>query len=201
MDKLCPLNCNLKLKLLLVIQLVPQTLNYAKSPTCIDFVLLGCIFKACGKAGERNLEFPILWKSNADPSTSASLSPTGQRLVIPGGFLCSVWHWVHQGSGPACCTQCRSPNLFQDAVFSSLPFSTSYMTGSIRDLSQGKPSKKWEYCWNSSGLDLLAPEQHFSIISIMQTFVKRSINLWCRWHLDMPCDFVVCPSERSTFFC
>lgn len=142
MDKLCPPNCNLELKLLLVIQLVPQILNYAKFPTCTDFASLGCIFKACGKAGERNLEFPILWKSNADTSTSASLSPTGQRRVIPGGFLCSVWCWVHQGSGPACCTQCRSPNLVQDAVFSSLPFSTSYMTGSIRELVPGKT--KWK---------------------------------------------------------
>lgn len=42
MDRLCPLNCNLELKRFLVIQLVSQMLNYAKSHTwTIRLYLIG----------------------------------------------------------------------------------------------------------------------------------------------------------------
>lgn len=163
MDRLCPLNCSLELKLLLVIQLVPQTLNYAKSHTCIDFVLLGCMFEACGKAEERSLAFPILWKSSEGTSTSASnlsqwtkphLAETGDNMH----FLCIVRCWVHQGCWPRLLHSGLTPS-FCSVLFSFSPISTSYMTGSIREFVPGKI----EYYWNSSGLDLLSPGQHLFI--------------------------------------
>lgn len=42
--------------------------------------------------------------------------------------LHAVWDWAHQVCNTACWTQCRYTRLVQDAVFSSSPVSTSYMT-------------------------------------------------------------------------
>lgn len=86
-------------------------------------------------------------------------------------FLCTVRCWVHQGCWPRLLHSGLSPS-FCSVLFSFSPISTSYMTGSIRKFVPGKI----QYYWNSSGLDLLSPEQHLFVFLSYRRLSKEVLT-------------------------
>lgn len=100
MDIQWTLNCYLELKLFLVIQLVPQKLNYAKVPYLYWLCFIEVYIQNTWQSREKESHTPVLWNSNADTSTPAWHSATGGGWVIIciAYMLCGIESLVCQHS-------------------------------------------------------------------------------------------------------
>lgn len=100
--------------------------------TFFFFLNWGVYSKHLAKQEKRSVILPIIWNNNADTSTPAWQSITGDIQV-----MVSIAYMLYgiesiRSADTVCHTHCRYTHLVQDAAFSSLPISTFYMTDSFR---------------------------------------------------------------------
>lgn len=176
MDIQWTLNCYFELILFLVIQLVPQKLNYAKVPYMywhfFFFFKLGCIFKTPGKAGKKECHTSHHLKQQC---RHINPSMAKHHWRYPGdGIHClhAVWDWVHQ-----VCWHCLPHSLQIHSPCSGccLLLLAHFHILHDRQLQEIWPSENQviENYLNFQDLDLLSCEQQFLLFCSYNTHVHQ----------------------------